>query len=146
MHARYTLKQANEALKLVRVIADEMLERRRERRGLAVRRDQLERANTPEGLRKELAELDARIWELDEALLRCKLELEELGLKILRPNPLTIHIPGCHDRAVAAVEDQERDEDELLFCWQEGEAEVSFGHPSGEDGLPRRPLRVARGA
>ena len=52
----------------------------------------------------------------------------------------------CRVRRRHEHQDQERDEDELLFCWQEGEAEVSFGHPSGEDGLPRRPLRVARGA
>ena len=146
MRARYTLQQANEALKLVRVIANEMLERRHERRGLAVRRDQLERANTPEGLRKELAELDARIWELDEALLRCKHELEELGLKILRSNPLKIRIPGCHGQPGAAVEDQDPDEHDLVFCWQEGEAEVSSADPRDEDGLHRRPLRVARGA
>lgn len=41
MTIRYSLKEANEVLKLVRVIAAEMLERRNERRSLARRRDQL---------------------------------------------------------------------------------------------------------
>ena len=48
MNIRYTLKEANQVLKLVRVIANEMLERRIDRRRLARQRDQLEAAVTPE--------------------------------------------------------------------------------------------------
>jgi len=142
MQVRYTLKQANEALKLVRVIADEMLERRNERRRLARRRGQLENAATPEGLRAELAELDARIWELDDALRRCKDELKDLGLTILRSNPLTIHIPG------RSLPDSDRGalERDLVFCWQEGEQGVGFGHADGEEEHHRRPLRVGKSA
>mgnify|MGYP001275366452 CR=1 FL=1 len=54
MNIRYTLKEANRALKLIRVIAAEMLERRTDRRRLARERDKLESAETPEGLRSEL--------------------------------------------------------------------------------------------
>ncbi|MDE0897247.1 MAG: hypothetical protein OSB10_11770 [Planctomycetota bacterium] len=77
MNIRYTLKEANQVLKLVRIIANELLERRNDRRQLARRRAQLETAQTPEGLRSELSELDARIWEHDEAIYNCKHELEE---------------------------------------------------------------------
>lgn len=144
MNVRYTLKEANEVLKLVRVIAAEMLERRNERRRLARRRDQLETAETPEGLRSELAELDARIWEHDEALYNCKHELEDLGLTVLRTNPLTVHIPGRSLPANSRITSAKSQD--VVFCWQEGEDDLCFGHSLGEEENQRRPLRVAKGA
>lgn len=156
MNIRYNLKEANQVLKLVRVISDEMLERRTDRRRLARRRDQLEAAQTPEGLRSELSELDARIWEHDDALYNCKHELEDLGLTVLRTNPLTVHIPGLSvpakgrkasdQRMVKARATPTATSQEVVFCWQEGEDDVGFGHPLGEEEHQRRPLRVARGA
>ncbi len=134
MKRTYTLPEANQALKLVRSIAAELLERRTERRSLARQREQLEAAATPEGLRTELAELDARIFEHDEGLARCQNELEGLGMTVLRTNPLTVHIPGTSRTG------------EVVFCWQEGEGSVCFGHPVGEELHQRRPLRVAKGA
>lgn len=162
MNIRYTLKEANQVLKLVRVIANEMLERRTDRRRLARERDQLEVAVTPEGLRSELAELDARIWEHDEALYNCRHELEDLGLTVLRTNPLTVHIPGrslpsttskkAAARGVSLLsQDTPRKQDtprsqDVVFCWQEGEKDVGFGHPLGEEEHQRRPLRVGKSA
>jgi hypothetical protein len=135
MKRTYTLQEANQALRLVRTIAAEVVERRACRRALARQRDQLEAAVTPEGLRGELAELDARIWEHDEALTRCRKELEDLGMTVLRTNPLTVHIPGRSRGG------------EVVFCWEEGEGSVCFGHPVGEEEHQRRPLRVrAQGA
>lgn len=132
MKRTYTLPEANEALKLVQAIAAEMLERRAARRTLDRQREQLESAATPEGLREELAELDARIWEHDEALVRCQHELEELGMTVLRTTPLTIHIPGTSQSG------------EVVFCWEEGEGSVCFGHPPGEELEQRRPLRLKK--
>jgi hypothetical protein len=135
MKRTYTLQEANQALRLVRTIAAEIVERRTARRALARRREQLEAAVTPEGLRSELAELDARIWEHDEGAFRCRKELEALGMAVLRTNPLTVHIPGTSRRG------------EVVFCWEEGEGSVCFGHPVGEEKHQRRPLRVrAQGA
>ena len=142
MNIRYTLKEANQVLKLVRVIANEMLERRTDRRRL----DQLEAAETPEGLRSELSELDARIWEHDEALYHCKHELEDLGLTILRANPLTVHIPGRSKPKKTLKMSAASEVQDVVFCWQEGEKEVHFGHPLGEEEHQRRPLRVAKGS
>jgi hypothetical protein len=134
MKRPYTLPEANQILKLVQAIAAEMLERRNTRRTLARQREQLEAAETPEGLRSELAELDAQIFTHDEGTARCKAELEGLGMTVLRTNPLTVHIPGT-SKAGAVV-----------FCWQEGESTVCFGHPVGQEEHQRRPLRVAKGA
>lgn len=131
MKRNYSLPEANEAIKLVTVIANEWLERRDLRRTLDRRRRQLEAASTPEGLRNELAELDARIWEQDEGISACRQELEDLGLTVFRANPLTIHIPGSSKNGP------------VVFCWQEGEGEsVCFGHPVGEEREQRRPLKV----
>jgi hypothetical protein len=133
MNIRYTLKEANQVLKLVRIIAHEMLERRNDRHQLARRRAQLETAQTPEGLRSELSELDARIWE-----------------HVLRTNPLTVHFPGRNAPAKGRKEASSRatatPSQNVVFCWQEGEDGVGFGHPLGEEEDQRRPLRVAEGA
>ena len=131
MNRSYSFPEANEVLKLVRAIAAEWIERRTLRRKLDRQRRQLEAAVTPEGLRGELAELDARIWEQDEGIARCRLELEGLGMTIFRTSPLTIHIPG-HSKNGPVV-----------FCWQEGEAgAVCYGHPVGDEKEHRRPLKV----
>lgn len=135
MKRTYTLPEANAALVLVRSIAAEMLERRTARRPLARQREQLEAANTPEGLRSELAELDARIAAHDEGLDRCRRELDELGMTVLCEQPLTVHIPGQSKAG------------DVVFCWQEGEAHLCYGHAPGEERDQRRPLRVrAKGA
>jgi len=134
MKRTYSLPEANQALRLVRVIAAELVERRAARRLLARQREQLEDAVTPEGLRSELAELDAQIWAHDEALKNCQLELEQLGLTVLRTNPLTVHFPGTSRSG------------DVVFCWEEGESSVCFGHAVGEELHQRRPLRVAKGA
>lgn len=150
MNIRYNLTEANQLLKLVRVIANEMLERRTERRTLARKRVQLEQAITPESFRRELAELDARIWEHDEALSNCKHELEGLGLTVLRTNPLTVHIPGrtTHAKAGAPTSSHtvQKLSTEVVFCWQDGEEDLCFGHQLGEEEHQRRPLRVAKRA
>lgn len=134
MKRLYSLPEANQALKLLRAIAAELLERRNLRRALGRQREQLEAAATPEGLRSELAELDARIWEHDDGMRRCRDEIEKLSMTVLRTNPLTVHIPGISKSG------------EVVFCWEEGEASVCFGHPVGEELHQRRPLRIAKGA
>ena len=126
----YTLAEANQILPLVRVIAREFSERRSLRRSMRKERDLLEEANTPEGLRSELAELDARIAEQDEALARCRREFEDMGMHVLQTQPLTLHIRGQNKAG------------EVVFCWEEGEKAVSHGHERGREEYARRPLRL----
>lgn len=145
MKRTYNLTEANLALPLIRAIAAELVERRIERRALRRRRELLEKARTPEGLRDELAELDARIWEHDEAIARCRSEFEDLGMTVLRTNPLTIHIPG--QNRLGPTKPNGSTADTVVFCWQEGEESVCHGHPVGEEEDQRRPLRIrAKGA
>jgi hypothetical protein len=130
MRPKFTLAESNAMLPLVKAIAREIVERRTQRKHLQQMRREVEEAATPEGLAHALAELDARIFELDDGIRNSGSELGRLGLTVLRPQPLTIHFPG-----------RSRGGD-LVFCWQEGEDSVRFGHERGEEEDPRRPLRV----
>ncbi len=127
---KFTLDEANSHLPLVRDIAAEIMERRKLRRRLTRQRERLEAAATPEGLTLALSDLDARIFEQDQGLERAQQELGDLGLVVLRTNPLTVHFPG------------ETRNSQVVFCWQEGERSVCHGHAVGEEQEPRRPLKV----
>lgn len=137
MQTRYTLDEANEALRLVRVIARELAERRDELRQLSDRARAARRSADDE--HDTDYALAARLRELEEASARCRVELEQLGLTILREDPLTLHFPGASRAPDAASEGQP-----VVFCWQEGEDAVDYGHADGEEEHPRRPLRVGR--
>ena len=130
MNRIYTLPEANRVLPLLASIAKEFVERRALRRSLHREREQLETARTPEGLRGELSELDIRISDQDDGLATCRREIEDMGMSVLRTNPLTVHIPG-----------QSRS-GPVVFCWEEGENTVCFGHPLGDELEARRPLRL----
>lgn len=128
----FNLAEANGLLPLVKAIAAEVAERRGDRQRAVRLREQLEACHSPEGLVQALADLDAAIREHDDALDRSRRELAELGLSVLRMNPLTVHFPG---RATPS---------EVVFCWMEGDADVDHGHLPGKEEEPRRPLRIRR--
>ena len=126
----YTLAQSNHLLPLVQAIVNEIVERRSLRLSIKKQIDGLEAAWSPEGLCLSLSELDAQLAAADLGIEHSRHELEQLGLVIMRMNPVTVHFPG-----------QSRN-DKLVFCWQENEKNVSYGHAVGEEEDPRRPLRV----
>ena len=128
--ARYTLDQSTTILPLVKTIAQEFVERREQRRLLIRERELLSNAATPEGLNLSLTELDANIFSHSNGIARANEELEELGLQVLRQQPLTIHFPGRTRTG------------NVVFCWQEGEDSLCHGHAVGEEEEPRRPLQV----
>ncbi len=128
--ARYTLDQSTTILPLVKTIAQEFVERREQRRLLIRERELLSNAATPEGLNLSLTELDANIFNHSNGIARANEELEELGLQVLRQQPLTIHFPGRTRTG------------NVVFCWQEGEESLCHGHAVGEEEEPRRPLQV----
>ena len=130
MNTRYTLLEANAILPFVRAICTEIVERQRTRRALLRQRDALEGASTPEGFTIALSDLDARVFEQEEGFRRSVMELEEIGLSVLRLSPLTIHFSGQTKRG------------KVVFCWEEGEQAVCHGHPTGDEEEPRRPLRL----
>ena len=126
----YTLAQSKSLLPLVQAVVTELIERRDQRRAIKRSIEGLETAASPEGLCLSLSELDAQLAAADAGIERTKQELERLGLVVMRVNPVTIHFPGISRN------------DRLVFCWQEGERGLSYGHAVGEEEDPRRPLRV----
>ena len=130
MQTQYTLVQAKSLLPLVQAIVHELVERRAQKRQAKKLIESLESAGSPEGLCLSLAELDAQLAAADEGLELGKRELQALGLVVMRMNPVTIHFPGTSRN------------DRLVFCWQENERGVCYGHAVGEEEDPRRPLRV----
>ena len=74
-----SLDQANQLLPLLRGIAKEILDRRKQRQKLHRLRSKLEKARTPEGLTTALCNLDSRIFEHDQGLKLAQKELEDLG-------------------------------------------------------------------
>ena len=130
LRGKFTLADCNTMLPLVRSVANEITERRRRRSRILREREQLEAARTPEGLSLALNEADARVADEEDGIQHCCVELEHYGLTVLRLNPLVVHFPG-----------RTRD-DQVVFCWQEGESTVSHGHPQGEEEEPRFPLKL----
>ena len=130
MNTRYSLIEANAILPFVKAVGNEIIERQRVRRALLRQRDALEEAASPEGFTMALSDLDARVFEQQEGCRRARQELDELGLSILRLSPLTIHFCGRTQRG------------KVIFCWEEGEAAICHGHPTGDEEEPRRPLRL----
>lgn len=128
----FNLAEANGLLPLVKAISAEVAERRGERQGAVRLRDQLESSHSPEGLTQALADLDSTIRDHDDALERNRRELAQLGLTVLRMNPVTVHFQG---RATPG---------QVVFCWMEGDHDIDHGHPLGEEEAPRRPLRLKR--
>lgn len=127
---RYSLAEAERMLPLIRSIAAEIAERHRHRQELHARRNELENASTPESLSVAIADLTAGAFDQSEGIRGSIDELVELGLTVLRLNPVTIHIPG---RSISGP---------LVFCWQIGDPGINHGHRVGEEDDPRRPLKV----
>lgn len=130
MEQRFTLKEANEAVPLLASIAREIEERRAELRELHRQHAALEKAQTPEGLDGAIADLEARLHEVERGLRDALTELKEFGAHVLRMTPLTVHLPG-----------RTRNKD-IVFCWQVGETQIDHGHPEGHEEDPRRPLQI----
>lgn len=130
MEPSFTLTEANRLLPLLRSISAEIEERRAERRRLTKLRDDLNAAQTPEGVQHALLEIEDRLFDSRTAIDVALHEFEALGLSVLRSSPLTVHIPGQTQRGP------------IVFCWQPGEDRIGHGHLVGEEDDPRRPLKV----
>lgn len=126
----FTLPQACKMLPLVKSIAAELIERRADRDQATKLKRHLEESCSPEGLEGAIHELANQIEGHDAALTKARLELEALGLTVLRMSPLTIHFPGRAELK------------SVVFCWMEGDESIEHGHLIGEEKQPRRPLQI----
>lgn len=106
-------------LPLVRSIAAELCERREIYGILVRRRDELGLASTPEGLTAALADLDASLWDHENAILRACREISSSGLSLQTLSPIVVHFP--------------RADQDTVFCWREDEPRITHEHPRGSE-------------
>jgi len=116
---RCTFAQCSALLPLVRAISDELIERRTRFRELRNTRRALERSYSPEGLSVALADLEERILEHEDGILRACEELSGHGLVVHRLSPLVVHFPAGPRGA------------EPAFCWRENDPVVSEHRTDG---------------
>jgi hypothetical protein len=116
---------------VIRGLAEEMVSRRREIRELEEARGELVGRAAGNGANIEparLGELDDRLRAERDALARCVLKIQAEGVQVKDVDEGLLDFP-----AKLAGED-------VLLCWQVGEAEIAWFH-GPEDGFAgRRPL------
>lgn len=127
----FTPQEANEALALVRPLAEELVSHRRALLEAEERRADLGRriAGNGEALdARDLVDLEARITR----------EAAELASFVVRIQDLGVLVKDL-DRGLVDFPALRRDE-EVLLCWHVGEDEVAYWHGVEEGFAGRKPL------
>ncbi|MBD0349124.1 MAG: DUF2203 domain-containing protein [Thermoleophilia bacterium] len=127
----FTVAEANEALGVLRPVAEEMVRRRRALVEAESRLSELGAhiAGNGAGLDpRELAALDATARNEGEALARCIARIEERGVLIKDLDAGLLDFPAQHGG------------DEVLLCWRVGEPKVAWWHGLDEGFAGRKPL------
>jgi hypothetical protein len=130
--ARYfTAEEANEALSVVRPLAEEMVERRRALAVLQDRHAAFTETIAGNGGDFDPAELHAVEEEMSEgatAVARCVARINEVGAFVKDLDRGLVDFPA------------RRAGEEVLLCWHVGEDEVAFWHGLDEGFSGRKPL------
>jgi hypothetical protein len=130
--ARYfTADEANEALAVVRPLAEEMVERRRALAELQSRHAAFTEkiaGNGGDFDPGELRDLEEELGEGATAVARCVARINEVGAFVKDLDEGLVDFPA------------QRDGEEVLLCWRVGEDEVAFWHGVEEGFSGRKPL------
>jgi hypothetical protein len=130
--ARYfTAEEANEALAVVRPLAEEMVERRRALAELQERHEAFAAkiaGNGGDFDPGELRELEEQLGEGATAVARCVARINEVGAFVKDLDEGLVDFPA------------KRAEEEVLLCWRVGEDEVGYWHGLEEGFSGRKPL------
>ena len=125
------MEEANALLPTVRPVVERMVERRRELVAHLERRQELTgltKANGG-GFNPRLpAEIDAAVESAAAELTSCVEELTALGVQVKDLDTGLVDFPSV------------RDGEEVLLCWQLGEAEIGWWHTLEGGFAGRRPL------
>ena len=132
MAARYfTAEEANEALDVVRPLAEEMVERRRALSELQERHaafTQMIAGNGGDFDSAELRQIEEELGEGATAVARCVARINEVGAFVKDLDHGLVDFPA------------RRGEEDVLLCWRVGEDEVAFWHGLDEGFSGRKPL------
>jgi hypothetical protein len=127
----FTPEEANEALERVRPVAESLVAHRRAFTVAAARRARLSQRISGNGGDfdpQEPSELDEQLEREAEAVARAVEELQGLGVLVKDLDRGLVDFPAL------------RDGEEVLLCWQVGEAEVAYWHGLEEGFAGRKPL------
>ncbi len=131
MERTFTPQEANEALAVVRPLAEQMV---RHRRALAAaQRRQAELVVKIAGNGGDLGPSDLQeaaetIQESSDAIADCVRELDDAGVQVKSVEEGLLDFPS------------ERDGEDVLLCWRVGEERVAFWHGVDEGFAGRKPL------
>ncbi|MGH2921413.1 MAG: DUF2203 domain-containing protein [Gaiellaceae bacterium] len=132
MAAKYfTADEANEALSVVRPLAEEMVERRRVLADLQERHAAFTTTIAGNGGDfdpGELHEVEDQMGEEATAVARCVARINEVGAFVKDLDRGLVDFPA------------RRDGEDVLLCWQVGEEDVAFWHGLEEGFSGRKPL------
>jgi hypothetical protein len=130
--ARYfTADEANEALSVVRPLAEEMVERRRVLADLQERHTAFTTKIAGDGGDfdpGELREVEDQMGEEATAVARCVAQINEVGAFVKDLDRGLVDFPA------------RREGEEVLLCWHVGEGDVAFWHGLEEGFAGRKPL------
>jgi hypothetical protein len=127
----FTPEEANVALERVRPVAESLVAHRRAFTVAAARRARLSQRISGNGGDfdpQEPSELDEQLEREAEAVARAVEELQALGVLVKDLDRGLVDFPSL------------RDGEEVLLCWQVGEAEVAYWHGLEEGFAGRKPL------
>ena len=127
----FTPEEANEALAIVRPLAEELVARRRALRDAGEHRETLRHrlAGNGDGLdARRVAAAETEMSGEAELLERCLSRIGELGVLVKDLDRGLVDFPAL------------RGDEEVLLCWQVGEEEVAHWHGLEEGFAGRRPL------
>jgi hypothetical protein len=127
----FTAEEANDALREVRPLAEEMVERRRLLSQLQERQAVFEgqiAGNGGDFDPGELRELQERLGEEATAVARCVARIHELGALVKDLDEGLVDFPA------------RRGDEDVLLCWKVGEEDVAYWHGLEEGFSGRKPL------
>jgi hypothetical protein len=127
----FTPEEANEALALVRPLAEELVSHRRALLDAEGRRADLDRriAGNGEALdARDLVDLEARITREAAEVASCVVRIQDLGVLVKDLDRGLVDFPAL------------RGGEEVLLCWHVGEDEIAYWHGLEEGYAGRKPL------
>ncbi len=129
----FTPQEANDALTVVRPVAERMVERRRLWRAVSVKRAELDALVQGNGgglATRDFAEIEAELEALAAEIELCLAELDEIGLQVKDLDEGLVDFPALHEGR------------EILLCWKVGEDRVAYWHGIDEGFAGRKPIEL----
>jgi hypothetical protein len=127
----FTLDEADDALRELRPVAEQMVELRARQREAAVRQAELEGALASNGhglTVNDLALARDEVLRLGEELGDCVGRIDAAGAQVKDLDSGLLDFPSL------------RDGREILLCWRVGEDRIGFWHDADEGFAGRKPL------